>query len=229
MNNKKEAYPLVTCVITVYNYALYISEAIESVLNQSYNNIEIIVIDDGSVDNTFDIVSKYAHKVNYFKQENRGLSVALNKGIKMSKGDYIAFLDGDDYWHPDMIEKLYNELQYKKDSMLVFCNFKQFYSPEISENERKKYLLFKAKGEPLSKLTMLARKITFTNIGLFNEARNHSDFIDWFSRCQDNNIIYHWVDEELAYRRIHGANMTLKCKPQRKEELLSLIWNRINP
>ncbi|MEZ5941931.1 MAG: glycosyltransferase [Planctomycetaceae bacterium] len=99
--------PLVSVIVPTYNRALYISEAIESALSQTHPNVEILIVDDGSKDNTPEIVAELAARdarVRYFRQENAGVSAARNKAILESRGDFIAFLDSDDVWHPWKIE-----------------------------------------------------------------------------------------------------------------------------
>jgi len=90
----------VTVIIPTYNMEKYITGAVDSALNQTYENCEIIVIDDGSTDNTFNILKRYNNKIRYIKQDNKGLACARNVGIKKSIGDYIALLDADDIWLP---------------------------------------------------------------------------------------------------------------------------------
>jgi len=98
--------PKVSVIIPTYSYSKYIEKAINSVLAQTYRDFEIIVVDDGSTDNTRKIIeTKYKDKVRYFYQENKGASAARNKGIKESKGEYLAFLDQDDLFHPLSLEK----------------------------------------------------------------------------------------------------------------------------
>ncbi len=103
MSNAFNSLPLVSVVITTYNYAVYLPRAIDSVLMQTYPNVEVIVIDDGSTDDAASVIPSHA-LVKYFYQENRGLSAARNNGIKKSKGDYVVFLDADDWLEPDAIE-----------------------------------------------------------------------------------------------------------------------------
>ncbi|MDE5121033.1 MAG: glycosyltransferase family 2 protein, partial [Trichodesmium sp. St19_bin1] len=88
--------PKVSIIIPVYNCELYITQGIESVLNQTYTDYEIIVIDDGSTDNTHQVLQPYMKKIRYFFHENKGLSATRNQGIKMAKGELIALLDADD-------------------------------------------------------------------------------------------------------------------------------------
>lgn len=97
-------YPLVSVIIPTYNRAQYIGEAIESVLAQTYRFVEIIVVDDGSVDNTRKILEAYENKIRYVYQENKGPSIARNLGARLARGQYLAFLDSDDMWHSQKLE-----------------------------------------------------------------------------------------------------------------------------
>lgn len=103
--------PLVSIVIPVYNGENYLEEAIHSALNQSYENIEIIVVNDGSTDNTENIALKYKDKIKYFKKENGGVSSALNLGIKNMTGEYFSWLSHDDLYYEDKIERQIIELE----------------------------------------------------------------------------------------------------------------------
>lgn len=113
--------PLVSVVIPAYNAGSYVATAIDSVLNQSYSHIEIIVVNDGSTDNTKTILSQYSDKnVRIVSQPNRGMSGARNTGIKNAPGEFIAFLDADDYWLPEKIEKQVQLLQQHPE--IGFCS-----------------------------------------------------------------------------------------------------------
>ncbi len=90
--------PKISVIIPTFNHGHYIKKAINSIFNQTYKNFEIIIVDDGSTDNTLDIISIYGDSVRYIYQENRGLAGARNTGIQASKGEYLAFLDADDYF-----------------------------------------------------------------------------------------------------------------------------------
>lgn len=96
--------PLVSVIIPTYNYARFVGEAVESALAQTYPNLEIIVVDDGSIDDTRAILMQYASRIRYVFQKNQGLSASRNNGIAIANGELIALLDSDDYWHPRKLE-----------------------------------------------------------------------------------------------------------------------------
>ena len=97
--------PLVSAIIPNYNYSRYIGEAVESALNQTYKNIEVIVVDDGSCDDSLKVLSAYVDRIKVVSQKNAGVAMARNNGVEVSTGEYVAFLDADDVWLPDKVEK----------------------------------------------------------------------------------------------------------------------------
>jgi glycosyltransferase involved in cell wall biosynthesis len=97
--------PLVSAAITTYNRARYLPEAIESVLSQTWGDLELIVVDDGSTDDTEDVVSTYLDRVRYIRQENGGRSAARNAAVQVAQGEYVGFCDSDDRWLPDRLER----------------------------------------------------------------------------------------------------------------------------
>lgn len=117
--------PLVSVIVPVYNYSKYIEKCINSLLTQNYENIEIIVIDDGSSDNSYEIADKIAQKdtrVKTYRQENKGVSAARNYGADMAKGKYLLFVDADDYVGQTYIQKLVENAE-KNQSELCFCGY----------------------------------------------------------------------------------------------------------
>ena len=102
--------PLISIVITNYNYSNYIGDAIESAINQDYPNKEIVVVDDGSTDDSINVIGRYAKEVILVQQSNGGVSSARNTGVTNSNGDFIAFLDADDYWMSNKISLQYESL-----------------------------------------------------------------------------------------------------------------------
>src|ERR1035438_3997655 len=114
--------PLVSIVIPAYNYSGYLREAIESVLAQTYRNIELIVIDDGSTDDTRRVLEGYGDRFYWESQENMGQSRTLNKGWGMAKGEILAYLSADDALMPHAVAKSVECLQQNPDAVLSYCN-----------------------------------------------------------------------------------------------------------
>ena len=169
---------LVSVIIPLYNRQATIQRAVDSVLNQSYSNIEVLVVDDGSTDQSIEMLEKYHNdnRVRIFCQKfNQGANAARNRGIREAKGDYIAFHDSDDEWLPDKLEKQIKRMEYG-DFQVSFCAFKRQYPktiqiiPDISEylsSDKIKERLKKANivGTP----TLVIHREVVHEIGIFDE------------------------------------------------------------
>jgi glycosyltransferase involved in cell wall biosynthesis len=118
------AIPGISVIIPTYNRAQLVTKAIESVLAQTYHDYEIIVVDDGSTDNTREVLEPYMNRIKYLYQENLGPSAARNAGIRASRGEWIAFLDSDDRWLP---EKLTQQIEYLQQTGLQICFTNSYY------------------------------------------------------------------------------------------------------
>lgn len=137
MNNY---WPLITVIIPIYNGAAYISECIDSVIAQSYKNLEIILVDDGSKDNSYDIMTEYELKDNRIKilrQRNKGVSAARNHALRNTHGEYVAFVDQDDCIASDYILFLYNILVKTKAEIALCMQAKRFTMNNIPKEEEK--------------------------------------------------------------------------------------------
>lgn len=133
---------LVSVVMTAYNTEQYIEEAILSILNQTYNNFELIIIDDGSTDGTLDIIMKYAkidNRIIVITRKNIGLAQSLNDGIKIARGEYIARMDSDDVCASDRFEKQVNYLNEHPDIFMLGTNYYTIYGNDLSEKCVKKH------------------------------------------------------------------------------------------
>lgn len=127
MNNHMENNALVSVIVPVYNVKLYLEHCLVSISTQSYNNLEIILVDDGSTDGSGDICDTYAKSDSrciVIHQENQGLWAARNTGQKIAKGDFIMFVDSDDYIHIDMIKCLYESLKQNSQCGFSMCKYK---------------------------------------------------------------------------------------------------------
>ena len=115
--------PKISVILSAYNEEKFISKAIESVVNQTLKDIEIIIINDGSTDNTLDIINSFAEKDNrivVIDQQNIGLGASRNKGMKIAQGEYVTFLDADDWFTEDAFEIAYNEAKAKDTDITMY-------------------------------------------------------------------------------------------------------------
>ena len=191
---------LVTVIIPAYNCDKYIAYAIESVISQTYNNLELIVVDDGSIDNTAGVVMKYGEKLRYIRQENGGVSKARNTGIKNATGDYVAFLDSDDVWEKYKLEIQMDILKKHGNIGLIFSDFLQTKN-KIVLNDRKyedAFNIFKEYSYGISKI--------FKNIGRYNYS--------------GNDVIYYWGD---IYDYLFLGNFILPSSVLFKKILLDKV------
>ena len=121
----------ITTVITSYNKGPWLAESIDSALIQEINHHEIIVVDDGSHDNTRQVAESYGNRIRYFQQENAGQVAAKNKGIELASGNFIAFLDGDDRWRPTKLEKQIAKFKADPEVGVVYTDRLKFKGDEI--------------------------------------------------------------------------------------------------
>ena len=212
--------PFIDVIIAVYNGAPYIQEAIASVQAQTYPNFRILVADDGSTDNTLDLVKKLSQedpRITVLHYPHRGVSATINSAVSASSSPYVAFLDADDLFHNQKLEKQMQALL-DNEASIVFCLLQEFES--LNELEKPTH---RARTRPLkgySKIAFLGKREVFDTYGLFDEQVAIGDFVDWFARVVRAKAPVTMVEEVLAYRRIH-ANNTTRTAP--KTAFLSLL------
>ena len=203
---KKTGAPLISTIIPVYNGARYISMAIESILEQGYPNIEIVVIDDGSTDDTAAVVKQFNEPVYYYFKENTGIAATMNHGIRQAKGGFFSFLDSDDYWLPGKISKQLEILEKYPQLDMVFGHVKQFYSPELSQEYRQKYACQETPMPGHNSGCMLIRRSSFFKVGMLDEKYEKGAFNDWYMRANATGLCSMMLPDILYMRRIHDAN-----------------------
>lgn len=130
---------MLSVIIPIYNVEKYLTKCIESVINQTYKNIEIILVNDGSTDNSKAIIDKYSSidsRIKVINKKNGGLSDARNVGIELAKGEYITFLDSDDWIELNMYEKLYKYIK-QENADIVQCSYQKVYDEEVNNQKNK--------------------------------------------------------------------------------------------
>jgi glycosyltransferase involved in cell wall biosynthesis len=180
--NSNTRQPLVSVIMPTYNHSKFIDEAIESVLNQTYKNFELIIIDNYSEDDTEKVVTSYKdNRIKYLKFKNNGIIAASrNYGIKNSNGEYVAFLDSDDIWLPKKLEKQIELFRISNETPMIYTRFKTVRGDTISKdilpkNGRYKsgYIFRSLYVRPfITCSTVIVKKSIFNQIGLFDTNRD---------------------------------------------------------
>lgn len=209
-------------IIPVYNCERYLPEAIESVLAQTYSPIEIIVVDDGSTDNSGSIARGFGAKVRYCFQPNSGVSAALNRGIESAKGSFFAFLDADDLWVEDKLMLQMTVFEKAPAPDIVFGHVEQFYTQELYESLKETILIPPEIVPGFFKGTMLIKREAFERVGLFEPAWRMGDFIDWYARAMEQKLKSFMLPDVVLKRRIHDANMGI-CERNARGDYLRIL------
>ncbi|MBK8809913.1 MAG: glycosyltransferase [Acidobacteria bacterium] len=224
----------VSVIIPNYNYGQYLSEAIQSVLNQTYACDEIIVVDDGSTDNSLEVLRSFGREVHVIQQPNRGVGEARNAGAARATGQLIAFLDADDYWHPTKIERQVELFENDEDLGLVMCGMEEFDSSGriIGQylNGRngwcaQDFLRF----EPVVSgpgSTSVIRKSVFDKVGGYDARKELHPSEDWeLSYRIACEARLGFIPEVLVGYRNHGRNVHLEIP--RMERAMLIAFDKI--
>jgi len=203
--------PLVSVVIPAYRCAQYIAQGVASVFDQSFKNLELIVVNDGSPDTSLleSELERYRQKIRYLKQQSRGPSAARNAGIQEARGKYVAFLDGDDYWRPGHLSKLMTLFQQNSALELAYCDC------ILLKNEKLDARYFDLQAQAavvnfdsilvedsaIPTSTVVASREALLRVGLFDESiRRCEDFDLWLRLAfQGAPMAYH-TDAEVVHR-----------------------------
>ena len=198
--------PSVSAVITAYNSARFIADAIASIRSQRSAPDEIIVVDDGSTDGTDTIVKKLGTDIRYVWQANGGEASARNCGIALAQGDAIGFLDADDAWPSDRLEKLLRPLQDPRTE--IVCGRARTFSEGSWTTAAAASTTDRLEGFLMSFGCALIRRAMFERIGKVDEAMHHGVDLDWFLRAREQNVPIVVIEDIVLLYRRHDQNMT---------------------
>jgi len=208
--------PLVSVILSVFNDDERIKEAVESILNQTYENFELLIMDDGSTDRTFEIINSFKNnKIKIFQnQKNIGLTKSLNILIKNSNGDYIARQDSDDISLHNRLDKQYNFMNNKN---LDACTTRAYIRNSKNSIPRFSHLLptdwvIKYKN-PFIHGTLLIKKEALFNVGLYDERYQYSQDYKLYLELLDKNYIIKTLNKKL-----YVLNMTNNISNKKKDE-----------
>jgi glycosyltransferase involved in cell wall biosynthesis len=232
-------YPVVSVIIPTYNRESLITRSIQSVLNQSYQNFEIIVIDDSSTDGTKGIVESFSDKrIRYIQlEDNRGTGVARNIGIQLSKGEFIAFQDSDDEWLPEKLEK--HMLVFEKELSnvgVVYSDMQRVYKngktkdhlsptvvPDRLINPRTQFYQVYMLGI----VSAVIKKECFHQVGYFNEKLPCLEDLELFIRLSKQYDFYHIQEPLVKYYKMEGVSNNIQAQYLARELLLKLYYKEL--
>jgi glycosyltransferase involved in cell wall biosynthesis len=225
------AMPNVSVIIPTYNMARFVGDAVGSVLAQTFEDFEVIVVDDGSTDNTREIVAGFVDpRVRYVYQDNQERSAARNAGIRLARGEYIAFLDADDVWLPEKLALQVYLLETRPEVGLVYTGAYVMENGRIFTEQKGKHrgrvvrpLLVVDNIVTGSGCTPMVRRECFDQVGFFDEVSSVIPCEDWDMWLRiATKYEFDYVPQPLAKCRVHSAN-TMKQAEKMKQGTLGFF------
>lgn len=198
--------PLVSVVIPVFNGEAFLREAVQSVLDQKYSPVEIIIVDDGSTDGT-GTLARVLETVRYLHQANQGPAAARNRGIAHARGSLIAFADADDLWPARKLELQLPYLVNDPAIDIVMGRIQQVRLSKTLDGQTQSEEF----AEPAFSVNLgsaVIRKSVFERVGLFDETMRYSEDVDWFMRTREGGAAIVTIDAVTLFYRQHDQNMT---------------------
>ncbi len=220
---------LISCIVAVFNGERYLKEALDSILAQTYRPVEIIVVDDGSTDKTAAVVASYGEQVRYVWQLNAGPGAARNLGLSLTQGEFVAFLDADDFWHAEKLATQMARFEARPELEMCVTHMQNFWVPELHEEAARfeNHRLSQPQPGHLTQ-TLLTRHRLFEKVGHFNAAFRHVHDSEWFFRTSERGIIMELLPDVLVYRRMHQNNLSRLMAGASRDEYLQLVKNTLD-
>ncbi len=198
----------VSVIIPVLNGEAFLAEAVESIRAQGIKPLEIIIVDDGSTDGTAEVARSLGKGINYVYKKNGGVASARNKGLKMARGNIIAFLDADDLWSEKKLEQ--QLLRFTENpSLQIVMGFIQMMVRKKTLGSKIVFENFADPFMPFSLGSALYRKNVFSRVGVFDESMQMGEDVDWFMRAREQGVPMTIHKDTVMFNRVHGSNITM--------------------
>lgn len=213
----------ISVVMPLYNAERYVGAALESIFAQTLAPIEIVVLDDGSTDDSAAVVQRFLPRLHYLWQPQSGGAAALNAAIQATQGDWIAILDADDLWLPDKLAVQSAAVAADPTLALLFGHVEQFYSPDCKAARQTIPPPEVFVGHIPS--AMLVRRTVFDQIGYFDTSWQTGYFLEWFLRTKNLQMKMQTLSTVVTKRRLHDTNLGRRKRDQQVEYIQVLKRN----
>jgi glycosyltransferase involved in cell wall biosynthesis len=213
----------VSVIIPVFNGARYLSAAIASAFEQTHRPTDVVVVDDGSTDESAAVAQSFGAAVTVVRQTNQGQAAALNTGIRHATGEYVAFLDADDVWEPEKTARQLERLLAPPGAEYSVTWVRGFVSPDLVDQ---RHTIDPSLFEPTPGYiasTLMARRSFFEAVGGFDETLRHANKTAWFLRARSHGAVCAEVTDVLVARRLHGLNVSQQRAAHSLDEYLHLV------
>jgi len=216
--------PLIGCVVPAYNGERYLGEALDSLLAQTHPSIDIVVVDDGSTDETAGIAAQFGPPVRLVRQANAGPAAAINRGFDEVHGEFISVLAADDLCPPDRFERQLERFRLRPELDISLGHLANFWVQELAE-EAERFTDHRL-SKPIpghTVATMLARRTVLERVGHLDPKQRHTFSTDWFLRVQQGGLVVEMLDTILLHRRMHPDNRSRRHAGRSQSEYLDLL------
>jgi glycosyltransferase involved in cell wall biosynthesis len=208
----------VSCIVPVFNGGAHVAGALNSILTQSHAPLEVIVVDDGSTDETSAVLASYGERIEVVRQSNAGPAAARNHGIRTARGALIAFLDQDDLWHREKLARQVAHLDACRHVDVSVASVESFWSEGDGREAARERDQPRSGAVPGYVTTaMLARRGVFDRVGPFRSELRYADSLDWFARAAECGVVIDLIPDVLVRHRVHGSNLSRQGAESRRE------------
>jgi glycosyltransferase involved in cell wall biosynthesis len=227
-HDSRAGRPLVTCVVPTFDAERNLEGALACLLAQSHRPIEIVVADDGSSDRTVELARAAGPPVRVVTQSTAGPAATRNLGIRSATGPFVAFLDPDDRWLPEKLERQLARFAARPELDCSVTGVRIVWDDPDDPAARELAFHPRAGVVPgYATPTLLARRSAFDRVGLLDESRWFSDATEWFTRALDAGLVVELLPEPLVERHVHAGNLSRRRAAESADEFLDLLRARI--
>ena len=215
---------LVSCIVPIYNGERFLAEALDSILDQTYQPLEVIAADDGSTDGSREIVAGYGDRVRWITQPTSGPAATRNLGLREANGNLVAFLDADDLWHREKLARQMERFRVRPELEACVTEARLFWTAELTDEADHYRDHRRADAVPgYATTTLLARRSLFDRIGVFREDLWFADATEWFIRAREQAVVMEILPEVLVHHRMHETNLTRRRSEASRQEFARVV------